>query len=607
MEELNKNSTIGFSQWIKNHIFLSYFCVILFVAIGFFPIGFDVTLWYIVFWKILSLTLLIALTGVNLLVPEEKNIDEYSTVTENKIPNESVPRESLDFFKDFENDLNELSNLDSKKDRKNFTKNLLTIIKKTFVGNSVLLILQESQSNICNIESFVSDNSDDIINDKLSNANRLIGVIKEGKKSYFTSDSEEIKNLVEYYSENKMPSAMLMSKISINEKIAGLLVIDSHDKSAYSEDDLTLVESYSELLSSTFSNYDHLSEFENSTKLFSFFYEINKKLNENISVTEIFELLFNIVKEVYPYDRLTISLYNKESGNAKIIKTDGIVDGNGENMEYPLEEGLNGWVIRKQKSYRLPDIEKDDLFLPRFTKNEKSNYEIRSFLGVPLTCHDSTFAVLSIESKKVDFYTERQEKILFMMANNFAAAIERSNSIKKLATLATTDDLTSLLNFRSFNQKLKEEINRAERYDFTFSLLMIDIDHFKNINDTYGHIAGNKILAKLAQCLNSSIRNVDFVYRFGGEEFAVLLVETNIEKARLLAERMRINVENMIVSFDSQDLNITVSIGVVDFPNESIKSADNMIDEADKALFRAKEQGRNKVVTSLEQNEISYK
>lgn len=175
---------------------------------------------------------------------------------------------------------------------------------------------------------------------------------------------------------------------------------------------------------------------------------------------------------------------------------------------------------------------------------------------------------------------------------------------RMLADLAMRDGLTKLLNRRMLFVVLEKEAKRAQRYDRPLSLLMLDIDHFKRVNDTYGHVAGDKILVGLGSLINTCVRKEDSVYRYGGEEISVILPETGMEDAALMAERIRLSVEGYLFEIgQGQSINITVSIGVASLPAQET-SGDKLTAIADKALYEAKEGGRNRVCRGASQCQL---
>ncbi len=179
------------------------------------------------------------------------------------------------------------------------------------------------------------------------------------------------------------------------------------------------------------------------------------------------------------------------------------------------------------------------------------------------------------------------------------------NADQKLLTMATTDGLTGLANRLYFDAEARREIDRARRYKRPLSFLAIDIDHFKNINDTYGHAAGDTVLRQLARLLLVTLREGDVVGRLGGEEFGALLPETDRKGAEITAERIRQRVADRNFQHDDQKIHVTVSIGVEEYRTDYGTRAE-FFDAADKALYQAKSEGRNRVCPAAEPREDNF-
>jgi diguanylate cyclase (GGDEF)-like protein/PAS domain S-box-containing protein len=174
---------------------------------------------------------------------------------------------------------------------------------------------------------------------------------------------------------------------------------------------------------------------------------------------------------------------------------------------------------------------------------------------------------------------------------------ERKEAEERLRFLATTDELTYMWNRRRFTQATRNELERAHRYQQIFSLLMLDIDYFKKINDTYGHGAGDEVLRHIAYLIRQGLRQVDMPGRFGGEEFAIILPHTDLDGAYLTAERMRQCIENTPAVYNNIEIPFSVSIGVATY-QDGIKNEDEIYKMADDALYEAKRKGRNLTETS---------
>ena len=166
---------------------------------------------------------------------------------------------------------------------------------------------------------------------------------------------------------------------------------------------------------------------------------------------------------------------------------------------------------------------------------------------------------------------------------------------ENLMSSALRDGLTKLFNKRYFLERLDSELKFAQRHETSVALLMLDLDHFKKINDTYGHLAGDTTLTTIASVLLKAVRNEDVVARFGGEELAIILRATGIDGAHMMAERLRKLVENTYIPIEGKDVKATVSIGIAGYPSTPCKTLEELVDCADQALYRAKNAGRNRV------------
>ncbi|TAF08964.1 MAG: diguanylate cyclase [Nostocales cyanobacterium] len=169
--------------------------------------------------------------------------------------------------------------------------------------------------------------------------------------------------------------------------------------------------------------------------------------------------------------------------------------------------------------------------------------------------------------------------------------------VEELERLANTDTLTGIWNRRYLLMTAEQEIKRSQRYNFSFTVLLIDIDHFKKVNDSYGHNIGDEAIIFMTKIVLNHLRQVDCFGRFGGEEFVVLLSETDLEEGVIVAERIRENINNQHLIFEDKQIAITVSIGVASY-NFADQSIDAIIQRADQALYQAKNQGRNRVIAN---------
>ena len=220
---------------------------------------------------------------------------------------------------------------------------------------------------------------------------------------------------------------------------------------------------------------------------------------------------------------------------------------------------------------------------------------IRSFICLPLASHARRMGVLYVYRKDADSFLAEEIELLTTFSYLAAGAMENAQLHAKAVTLAATDTLTGLANRRTFDARLKDEFQRTQRFSESFALLFLDIDHFKQVNDTYGHQAGDEVLKSLARIFKKHLREVDIAARYGGEEFAAILPESGEAEAQAVAERIRKAVaEAPFLLPGGKEVPVTVSIGVASYPG-CAADADQIVAHADQAMYLAKQMGRNRV------------
>lgn len=226
-----------------------------------------------------------------------------------------------------------------------------------------------------------------------------------------------------------------------------------------------------------------------------------------------------------------------------------------------------------------------------------------SCICLPIEGGDIIMGVLHLRRRHPDAFTPEDIQLAQAMTYQFGLAMQRASLFEQVNRLAITDSMTGLYNYRKLMRDLDREIIRSRRYRHPFAFIMADIDHFKVLNDTYGHPAGDEVLRAVARALNTGRREVDRVYRYGGEEFSVLLPETDWREAVEVAEKLRGKVGELEVMVDgtSEPIRTTISMGVASFSVDSV-SLEHLVSAADEALYDAKESGRDRVIAHAERD-----
>jgi diguanylate cyclase (GGDEF)-like protein/PAS domain S-box-containing protein len=279
----------------------------------------------------------------------------------------------------------------------------------------------------------------------------------------------------------------------------------------------------------------------------------------------------------------------------------------GEDMHYAIDKaGVWTDCIRERRAV----VHNDYSSLPHRKGLPKGHAEVKRELVVPIMHDNQIVSILGVGNKP-DEYDESDIVLVTFIADLIWTIVTQKKADEeilklnnRLEQMAMTDYLTGLANMRSFYNHAPEELRMARRYHMPLTLVMLDIDKFKNINDTFGHEAGDKVLQSFAKILNNSVRDVDYIVRLGGEEFAILMPNTNATDAVIFAERLRAAIENAEFPIRDKKIKITSSLGISDWSDQTdMKDVDILLKEADKSMYEAKSRGRNCVVY-INQNTI---
>jgi diguanylate cyclase (GGDEF)-like protein/PAS domain S-box-containing protein len=258
----------------------------------------------------------------------------------------------------------------------------------------------------------------------------------------------------------------------------------------------------------------------------------------------------------------------------------------GQQWSSPRPNGLTYTVARTGQTIVVPDMRTHPLFTSASWQG--------AIIGLPLKIAQRVVGVMTIACPSPRDFSENELRSLDLLATQAAIAIENASLYDQVQQLAITDALTNIYNRRGFFQIGEGEVERARRFGHPLSVLMFDLDHFKQINDTFGHPFGDKILVALIETCRRYIRALDILGRYGGEEFVALLPETDLPAALQIAERLRHAVEKTPLYVGDKTIFITISIGVATFRDKTMTLTD-MVEQADQAMYRAKQAGRNRV------------
>ncbi|MBN2041481.1 MAG: sensor domain-containing diguanylate cyclase [Spirochaetes bacterium] len=326
--------------------------------------------------------------------------------------------------------------------------------------------------------------------------------------------------------------------------------------------------------------------------------EINSYITKSLEGEEVQKRILHQLKRLLNCEASSVLLVDNELSRLKFAylskdeEDDTLTD-----VNLKIGEGIAGTVWSNGTPILINDAQND----PRFSNkvDKKSNTQTNSVIAVPLTVKGKVIGVLEAINKKNGSFNSFDLEMMQYISTQSAIAIKNA----ELYNMANTDGMTKLYTNKYFRERLSEEWERSIRYKHHLSLVMLDIDDFKNFNDTYGHQAGDRVIKEVAKIVKSGFRSIDIPCRYGGEEFTIVLPETSLQEALIVVERIREKIEQMSIEYNDSYLKSTVSGGIASIPDITTKDHEEFIDMADKALYHSKNTGKNKISVYRQQME----
>jgi diguanylate cyclase (GGDEF)-like protein len=327
------------------------------------------------------------------------------------------------------------------------------------------------------------------------------------------------------------------------------------------------------------------------------FHELGKALTSSLQLDQVLRTIMEKINEVLRPDTWSLLLMDVEK-NELFFQ---IATGKGaealKDLRIKVGQGLAGWVAQSGQPVVVTDTSNDSRFFSQV--DAKTKMETRSVVAVPVRFRDQCLGVIElINCIGPEGFSQRDLALLEALADYAAIAIENARHVQRIHELTITDDCTTLYNARHLNFMLDTEIYRSHRYAFEFSLIFIDLDHFKSINDTHGHLIGSKLLAEIGAAIKEKCRMIDMAFRYGGDEFVVLLPQTSKENALGVANRLhKLIRETVWLQESGINANVTASVGVASYPTDSRSKAE-LLHLADEAMYAVKNSTRDRVLAA---------
>lgn len=326
----------------------------------------------------------------------------------------------------------------------------------------------------------------------------------------------------------------------------------------------------------------------------SLIYEIGQEVNSIIDLDRLYATIAATLKKYVRVHEFALLVFDEKQEELQIKAAYGFDNAEAvSKMIFKKGEGITGLAAETGKKIYIKDTSRETRFLNY--KGERPT-EPSAFLSIPLMYKDEVLGVVNFGRKGIGSFTYQDVKMLSLVAGQIALAMTNARLYTRTRELSVKDELTGINNRRHFHTMLQMEWKRAVRFHRPLSLIMIDVDHFKAYNDAFGHLQGDIVLKQIGGLLRRNLREVDTVARFGGEEFVLLLPDTDKRGAIAVAEKVRLLVEGHRFTGEErkETREITISCGIATYPDD-VEEMDDLIDHADIALYRAKELGRNRI------------
>ncbi len=323
------------------------------------------------------------------------------------------------------------------------------------------------------------------------------------------------------------------------------------------------------------------------------FHDVAKALTSSLDLDSILQTIMEKMAEYFRPDTWSLLMVDEKNNDLYFAIAVGAAAEALKNERLKLGEGIAGWVAKHGEQVISADASND----PRFAKrvDERTQCQTHSVICIPLRSRLRVLGVIQLVNVDLSQFNEPEVFFLQALCDYAAIAIENARWVEKIQELTITDDCTGLYNARHLYKTLETEVYRSARFGYEFSVLFIDLDHFKSVNDTHGHLVGSKLLAEIGYLVKAQLRLIDYAFRYGGDEFVVLLPQTSKDQALVVAKRLRdaMRASNFCRT-EGLNLNVRASIGLATYPHDA-RDAHDIIRQADEMMYLVKNTTRDNI------------
>jgi diguanylate cyclase (GGDEF)-like protein len=335
------------------------------------------------------------------------------------------------------------------------------------------------------------------------------------------------------------------------------------------------------------------AELSQSKPELAILHDVAKALTSSLNLDSILQTIMEKVAAYFRPDTWSLLMTDDDHGELYFAIAVGDASESLKSVRLRIGEGIAGWVAKYGEPVVVPDVSKDERFSPRI--DEMTKWKTKSVLCVPLASKHRVLGVIQLINVDMSSFGSDQFMLLQALADYAAIAIDNARAVEKIQELTITDDCTGLYNARHLYNTIESEVYRSTRFGYEFSVLFLDLDRFKLVNDNHGHLIGSRLLFEIGSTIKSRLRLIDYAFRYGGDEFVVLLPQTSKLSALVVARRLRDILRTTTFHLDEEvDLSVRASMGVATFP-EDARNAHDLIREADEMMYTIKNTTRDAI------------
>jgi|GEM_PF-928841 len=482
--------------------------------------------------------------------------------------------------------------LDIRKALEDALSDLVELTYRSFECETVCLFTYDSKKQLLTMGPHRTSRKSIIKRAEIGVGSGVVGWVAKERKSLLTGSFINPSETLGYYRDPEEVSSLVSVPITLGGELEGVIVIDSKELNAYHPEDRERLEGMARQASVLIGYARMGNRMERAAVHFSALQELAKDLSKKLKMRAVLDVIEDAAVKLFDCELFAV-IDIEDGAKGSVLKLKGNAGDLKEGMEFDLGNSLTAVMVKNVILLANEDLREREVRLPIFYGGERGLGHLRSFMGAPLLIEGKPFGGLFVFSVRRGAYDQTDSDNMMFLSAQASNAIEKARLHERTEEMALRDGLTGLFNHRYFQGELEREIEQARRKKTSVGLLLIDIDHFKHFNDTYGHMAGDRVLEAIGKVLSGFEDGVGIAARYGGEEFAAVITR-DAEKSLDLAEDLRKRVGATQVRFDEHTFSVTVSIGVALYPEHAYDKS-NLIELADGALYLAKNDGRNRV------------